>query len=66
MNAFSPQGQRVGEQIGAKALTERNCPGFFSAIVSAPCPPIEWPLIACRSASTGNFAFTSAGSSRLT
>ena len=37
-----------------------------SATVSAPWPPIEWPVIACRSMSTGNSAATSAGSSSVT
>ena len=52
-NAFSPQGQRIGDAMGAKAEIDLNRSGFFSPIVSAPWPPIECPAIPTRAGSTG-------------
>ena len=49
-----PRDNRSGATIGAKAETDRYLPGFFSATVRAPCPPIEWPDTLIRSRSTGN------------
>ena len=37
-----------------------------SATVSAPWPPIEWPVIPCRSGSIGKWSATSAGNSSVT
>ncbi len=56
----------AGEQIGANADTDLYFPGFFSATVSAPCPPIEWPKIALFFPSTGKDDSTSWGSSFAT
>ena len=53
----------MGELIGAKAETLFQRPGLFSARVSAPCPPIEWPVSPWRPMSTGKFAAISSGSS---
>ena len=55
----------IGEK-GAKALIERKVAGLRNPMVSAPCPPIEWPVIPCRSMSTGKCSAISAGSSRST
>ena len=57
------RGTCAGATIGAKADTDRNRPGFFNASVSAPCPPIEWPVIPCRRGSIGKWSATSCGSS---
>ena len=65
LKAFSPQGQRVGDEMGAKAETLLNSAGCFIASVSAPWPPIEWPKIARRGAS-GNALSTAAIRSRVT
>jgi hypothetical protein len=34
--------------MGEKALTLAYASGFLNAIVSAPCPPIECPVIRAR------------------
>jgi hypothetical protein len=66
-SAFSPQGQFSGELIGENADTALYLPGFFSAIVSAPWPPIEWPMIEQVSVSSGrSLFFSAAGSSVVT
>ena len=56
----------TGLQIGAKAETAAYIPGFFSAQMSAPWPPIEWPLMARLPGITGKFASISAGNSWVT
>jgi hypothetical protein len=53
--------------MGEKADTERNRSGLRSPIVSAPWPPIEWPVIACRDRSAlAKLRSTSEGSSSST
>ena len=66
MKAFSPQGTRVGATIGAKADTDRYRSGCAKAMVSAPWPPIEWPVSPDRPSSTGKCASINAGSSSAT
>ena len=51
-----PRAPALGATIGAKAETLRKRPGLRSARVSAPWPPIEWPVIACRAMSAGKCA----------
>ena len=51
-----PTAPALGATIGANAETLRKRSGWRSAIVSAPWPPIEWPMIPCRAMSTGNSA----------
>src|ERR1700687_3192094 len=63
LKAFRPQGQRIGDAIGANADTDLYWRGFLSAMVSAPWPPIECPKMPTRFGSTGNVAATSAASS---
>src|SRR3546814_12986010 len=65
-SAFCPQGTWEGATMGANADTALNRLGKLSAIVSAPCPPIEWPRIDCRSRSAGKFAPMRQGSSSVT
>jgi len=38
-DTFSPQGQFMGFEMGAKALTLLYLPGFLRNNVNAPCPP---------------------------
>ena len=58
--------------MGANAETERYLPGFFSATMSAPWPPMLWPNTDARSTSTftpsmvANVALSTAGSSCVT
>jgi hypothetical protein len=45
VKALVPQGTLQGLQMGANALKLLNMPGFFSAIVRAPCPPMLCPVM---------------------
>jgi hypothetical protein len=64
VNALTPHGTSLGLQIGANALTLAYAPGFFSASVSAPWPPMLCPVMAARlGSSSGKCADSSAGSS---
>ena len=52
--------------MGAKAETERNRPGNRIAMVSAPWPPMECPVMAWRASSTAKLAVTMRGNSSAT
>lgn len=54
LNAFWPQGTAQGLTMGEKALTDLKTSGFFRAMVSAPWPPMEWPVIEAWSIGTGS------------
>ena len=47
--------------MGANALTDLKRSGLRRAMVSAPCPPIECPVIPCRAISAGKCSAISAG-----
>ena len=55
----------LGAQIGASAETLRNRPGWRSASVSAPWPPIECPKIPSRCVSMGVCAASSGSKSSI-
>ena len=40
-----PQAVHIGFTMGANAETDLNLSGFFNAHTSAPCPPIECPVM---------------------
>src|ERR1700730_12583575 len=44
----------MGEQMGEIADTDAKRAWLRRAIVSAPCPPIEWPIILWRAPSAGS------------
>ena len=54
----------IGEAIGAKAETALKRFVLRSAMVSAPWPPMEWPVMPWRPISAGRLASMSSGSSR--
>jgi len=56
----------MGAATGANADTLRYSPGWRSASVSAPWPPIEWPNNPTSPRQHGKLAASSSGSSRVT
>ena len=56
----------LNRQTVRQILQQTNDRRLRNATVSAPCPPIEWPVMPCRSISTENSAARSAGSSSVT
>jgi hypothetical protein len=62
LKAFIPQFKHfVGLAIGAKALTDLNCPVLNPDII-APCPPILKPVIEMLVLLTGKNVETKSGS----
>ena len=51
----SPHGHSEGWQMGAKAETLLNMPGFFSAQMRAPWPPMLCPVMPLTPGMTGKF-----------
>ena len=64
--AIADYKKEKGPEWEAKAETLRKRSGLRRATVSAPWPPIEWPMMPWRFPSTGNSPTTSAGSSFVT
>ena len=66
VNAFMPHGLCFGAAIGANADIDRYFCGFLRPMVSAPCPPIEWPMMPLRVDVRRKLAAMIAGSSSTT